>query len=130
MDQELTDTLLEAEEFKIKGDNFFINKKYEQAYKVYEISRDLIQDYYLDNGYNPQGEKKLPDTQQTVNENRIKELKLQVIVALVESASQLGWFEDAIVYAQEGIATNSDIPRLHHMLAKALVGLGDLLLDF
>ena len=57
LDQELTDTLLEAEEFKIKGDNFFINKKFEQAYKVYEISRDLIQDYYLDNGYNPRGEK-------------------------------------------------------------------------
>ena len=47
---------MEAEEFKIKGDNFFINKKYEQAYKVYEIARDLIHDYYLDNGYDPLGE--------------------------------------------------------------------------
>ena len=34
------------------------------------------------------------------------------------------------MYAQEGIATNSSIPRLHHLLAKALVGLGDLLLDY
>lgn len=56
LDHEFTDTLMEAEEFKIKGDNFFINKKYEQAYKVYEIARDLIHDYYLDNGYDPLGE--------------------------------------------------------------------------
>ena len=56
LENELSNTLKEAEEFKIKGDNFFINKKYEQAYKVYEIARDLIQDYYLDNGYDPLGE--------------------------------------------------------------------------
>ena len=56
LDNEFTDTLMAAEEFKIKGDNFYINKKYEQAYKVYEIARDLIQDYYLDNGYDPLGE--------------------------------------------------------------------------
>lgn len=48
-------------------------------------------------------------------------------MALVESATQLGWYEDAIVCAQEGIATNGSIARLHHLLAKALVGLGDAL---
>lgn len=32
-----------------KGDTFYKNKKYEQAFKVYEIARDLIKDYCVDN---------------------------------------------------------------------------------
>lgn len=127
LEAEVSDLLIDAEEFKIKGDNFYINKKYEQAYKVYEIARDLIQDYYLDNGFDPLGEVS-PTTPEGLDvDTRVRELKLQVIMALVESATQLGWYEDAIVCAQEGIATNGSIARLHHLLAKALVGLGDAL---
>lgn len=46
-------------------------------------------------------------------------------MALVESAFQLGWYEEAIVFAQEGIDTNANIARLHHMLAKSILGLSD-----
>ena len=46
-------------------------------------------------------------------------------MALVESAFQLQWYEEAIVFAQEGIETNQNIARLHHMLAKSILGLSD-----
>jgi len=57
----------------------------------------------------------------------MKQLRLTVLMALVESAFQLGWYEDAIIYAQEGIETSGNIARLHHMLAKAMLGLSDYL---
>ena len=46
---DLNDELGDAEQFKAKGDAFYQNKKFEQAFKVYEIARDLIKDYCLDN---------------------------------------------------------------------------------
>jgi len=55
----------------------------------------------------------------------VNQLRLTVLIALVESAFQLGWYEEAIVFAQEGIETNSSIARLHHMLAKSILGLSD-----
>ena len=55
----------------------------------------------------------------------MNQLRLTVLIALVESAFQLGWYEEAIVFAQEGIETNSSIARLHHMLAKSILGLSD-----
>ena len=50
-----------------------------------------------------------------------------MLIALVESAFQLGWYEEAIVFCQEGIETNASIPRMHHMLAKSILGLSDLM---
>ena len=76
LEAEVSDLLIDAEEFKIKGDNFYINKKYEQAYKVYEIARDLIQDYYLDNGYDPHGEAGPSAPDGVDGDARVRELKL------------------------------------------------------
>ena len=56
---------------------------------------------------------------------RVNQLKLTVLMALVESAFQLGWYEEGIVFAQEGIDTNENVARLHHMLAKSILGLQD-----
>lgn len=58
---------------------------------------------------------------------RVNQLRLTVLLALIESAFQLGWYEEAIFFAQEGIDTNSNIARLHHMLAKSILGLSDTL---
>ena len=46
---DFNDQLADAEQFKNKGDTFYQNKKYEQAFKVYEIAHDLIKDYCQDN---------------------------------------------------------------------------------
>ena len=48
MNTNLYDYLTEAKEFKNKGDNLYKGKKYEQAYKVYEIAYDLLTDYWAD----------------------------------------------------------------------------------
>ena len=94
-----------------------MNKKYEQAFKVYEIARDLINDYCVDNI-----DRVSPDGCDYI---RVSKLRLTILVALVESAFQLGWYEEAIVFAREGIETNGSIARLHHMLAKSILGLSD-----
>ena len=49
LDADLIDQLGDAEQFMRKGDAFYQNKKYEQAFKVYEIARDLIKDFCQDN---------------------------------------------------------------------------------
>ena len=46
---DFNDQLGDAEHFKTKGDTFYQNKKFEQAFKVYEIARDLVKDYCQDN---------------------------------------------------------------------------------
>ena len=56
---------------------------------------------------------------------RVNQLRLTIVMALVESAFQLGWYEEAIVFSREGIETNAGIARLHHMLAKSILGLSD-----
>ena len=111
------DQLADAEQFKTKGDAFYQNNKYEQAFKVYEIARDLVNDYCTDNE-----EKVHPDG---ANYIRVSQLRLTIVMALVESAFQLGWYEEAIVFCREGIETNTGIARLHHMLAKSILGLSD-----
>ena len=111
------DQLADAEQFKTKGDAFYQNSKYEQAFKVYEIARDLINDYCADNE-----EKVKADGADYL---RVNQLRLTIVMALVESAFQLGWYEEAIVFCREGIETNGGIARLHHMLAKSILGLSD-----
>jgi len=56
---------------------------------------------------------------------KVNQLRLAIVMALVESAFQLGWYEEAIVFCREGINTNENIARLHHMLAKSILGLSD-----
>ena len=56
---------------------------------------------------------------------RVSQLRLTIVMALIESAFQLGWYEEAIVFCREGIETNTGIARLHHMLAKSILGLSD-----
>lgn len=41
------DKLTEIDDFKTKADSFYRVKKYEQAYKLYKISRDLINEYWI-----------------------------------------------------------------------------------
>ena len=83
---------------------------------MYEIARDLIREYCEDNN------------RETSEETlRLSSLKLTVLSALVESAFQLGWYEEAIAFAQEGIDTNPNMARLHHMLAKSILALSDAL---
>jgi len=108
---DVADLMIDAEEFKSKGDTFYISSKFEQAHKAYEIARDLVIDHCLDVGRESM---------------EARELKLQIVLALVESAYQIGWWEDALVYAQEGIQMNNEIARLYHLHAKALVGLENL----
>lgn len=72
------DQLADAEQFKTKGDAFYSNKKYEQAFKVYEIARDLINDYCGDNE-----EKVMPEGP---DHQRVTQLRLTIVMALVESA--------------------------------------------
>lgn len=111
------DQLADAEQFKTKGDAFYQNKKFEQAFKVYEIARDLINDYCGDNE-----EKVGADGSEFL---RVNKLRLTIVMALVESAFQLGWYEEAIVFSREGVEANGSIARLHHMLAKSILGLSD-----
>ena len=40
--EDFNDQLADVKQFKKKGDTFYHNKKFEQAFKVYEIARDLI----------------------------------------------------------------------------------------
>lgn len=107
MANDLQDQLADAEQFKAKGDTFYQNKKFEQAFKVYEIAHDLVKDYCQDN------EGKL--RQRGAELMRVNQLRLTVLMALVESAFQLAWYEEAIVFCQQGIEINSEIARLHHM---------------
>ena len=72
------DQLTDADQFKKKGDAFYSNKKYEQAFKVYEIARDLINDYCTDNE-----DKIKADGSEYL---RINKLRLSIVMALVESA--------------------------------------------
>lgn len=76
---DFADQLADAEQFKAKGDAFYANKKFEQAFKVYEIARDLVKDFCHDNAdavRQPGSELRL----------RVDQLRLTVLVALVESA--------------------------------------------
>ena len=70
------------------------------------------------------------DHEDTVQKNgsdflKVNQLRLTIVMALVESAFQLGWYEEAIVFCREGLSYNANLARLHHMLAKSILGLSD-----
>jgi len=42
---------------------------------------------------------------------------------MAEAAFQIGWWENVVVHAQEGLQISNTIARLHYLLGKALIGL-------
>jgi hypothetical protein len=50
-------------------------------------------------------------------------MKLSILLSMAEAAFQIGWWENVVVHAQEGLEISNTIARLHYLLGKALVGL-------
>jgi len=114
--EQLYDYLVEANDFKKKGDNFYNNKKFEKALKTYEIAKDLINDYWATVNHN---EKKSED---------VVQLRLHILLAMLESAYRLDLVEYCITIAQECIeASPISIARFHYVLAKSVLRFNDLL---
>lgn len=65
--------LNDANEFKIKGDNFYTTNKFEQAYKAYSIAIDLLAHHCADVKHGAYNAKNI-------------EMKLQILLSMAEAA--------------------------------------------
>ena len=100
------DYMVEAKEFKAKGDQLIKSKKFEQAFKVYELANDIFDSQHENGDF---------DQRQHLN------FKIKILIALLSTAFKLGKFEDAIILAQEGIAVNPNVVCFHLILAKSIM---------
>ena len=56
------------------------------------------------------------------------QMRLHILIAMLESVIRLDWIEDCIIIAQECIeASPVSTPRFHYVLAKSVFSLNDLL---
>ena len=65
------DLMAEAEEFKSKGDTFYMGNKFEQAYKAYSIAIDCLTLHVANDGK---------------KSKKIVELKLQILMSMAEAS--------------------------------------------
>jgi hypothetical protein len=73
-----TDLHQEANDFKTKGDNFYMGQKYEQAYKAYSIAIDLLQHYCTN--------EQLKHNKNIARQPNIVEMKLSILLSMAEAA--------------------------------------------